>query len=76
DQNPSLDVEHPGAQKTCRSSEHKRLKTGNCGNKSGNVKQSRENANMNDMEDDHDESSYSTTIAGRLCRTRLPIARF
>ncbi|CAF4956933.1 unnamed protein product, partial [Rotaria magnacalcarata] len=37
DQNPSLDVEHPGAQKTCRSSEHKRLKTGNCGNKSGNI---------------------------------------
>jgi hypothetical protein len=38
------------------------------------VKKSKKNANIEDSHED--ESSYTTPIAGRLHRTRLPIARF
>ncbi|CAF3801530.1 unnamed protein product [Rotaria sp. Silwood1] len=78
EQNRSSDIEHPGTGKRWPPLKLKRLKSWNNDNgNSGNaVKKPKKNANINSIGDDHNESSYTTPIAGRLCRTRLPRAMF
>ncbi len=78
EQKRSSDVEHRDAQKRWPRLELKRLKTRNNGNQKMRnvVKKSMKNTVPNGTDDNNDVQSYTTPIAGRLCRTRLPVARF